>query len=460
MGKRGRKPSEYKKGYFYEKEEEAVVSYINSESAEEKPRTVRASRGLLHGRRVPGEGTARGRGAHSGAGSAVAGVALGCRGRAADGGVPGAARDRAGACVRRAAGLIRGPGGAVVPDTRGALQPAGASRSFARGDAASAADHGPDRRRNRGEFTRGGAGTGRGRRCAGIDGAAGLQRAGYQRVPPGRGSGGAAMGRGGGGGRDGVCAAAGEGVAHADGGISEGQGAPARGEAGDCGERADAGGVRGGQRWELPLPAGGGECGAVAAGDGYFRAAFALGSAVEFADGSDGVRLLPGGVAYRRESGTGEGWGDGAAVSGGGCGGAGGAVGALVGRSRVPPGVGGEGGTADAGAFHAGASGTGDGGDLPGVSGAGGVSERRMSHSGSRGRRVDQRHLQDGTRRILTLKTSGSEPCQGRHVVAERKTMEPDLTQQRHHAHAFLASPARRSVVRGLRPAGKHALSP
>ena len=36
MGKRGRKPSEYKKGYFYEKEEEAVVSYINAESAEEK----------------------------------------------------------------------------------------------------------------------------------------------------------------------------------------------------------------------------------------------------------------------------------------------------------------------------------------------------------------------------------------------------------------------------------------
>jgi len=36
MAKRGRKPSEYKKGYFYEKEEEAVVSYINAESAEEK----------------------------------------------------------------------------------------------------------------------------------------------------------------------------------------------------------------------------------------------------------------------------------------------------------------------------------------------------------------------------------------------------------------------------------------
>lgn len=36
MGKRGRKPNEYKKGYFYEKEEEAVVNYINAATAEEK----------------------------------------------------------------------------------------------------------------------------------------------------------------------------------------------------------------------------------------------------------------------------------------------------------------------------------------------------------------------------------------------------------------------------------------
>lgn len=36
MGKRGRKPSEYKKGYFYEKEEQAVIDYINADSAEEK----------------------------------------------------------------------------------------------------------------------------------------------------------------------------------------------------------------------------------------------------------------------------------------------------------------------------------------------------------------------------------------------------------------------------------------
>jgi hypothetical protein len=36
MGKRGRKPSEYNKGYFYQKEEDAVISYINAESAEEK----------------------------------------------------------------------------------------------------------------------------------------------------------------------------------------------------------------------------------------------------------------------------------------------------------------------------------------------------------------------------------------------------------------------------------------
>ena len=98
-----------------------------------------------------------------------------------------------------------------------------------------------------------------------------------------------------------------------------------RREAGDCGERADAGGVAGGGRCGLPFRAGGGECSAVAAGDGHFRAAFAIRSAVQFADGSDGVRLLSGRVGYRRQSGTGAGWPDGAAIPGGQCGGAGGA---------------------------------------------------------------------------------------------------------------------------------------
>lgn len=36
MGKRGRKPSEYRKGYFYEKEEDAVVKYINAKTSDEK----------------------------------------------------------------------------------------------------------------------------------------------------------------------------------------------------------------------------------------------------------------------------------------------------------------------------------------------------------------------------------------------------------------------------------------
>ena len=36
MAKRGRKPNEYKKGYFYQKEENAVIEYINAENAEEK----------------------------------------------------------------------------------------------------------------------------------------------------------------------------------------------------------------------------------------------------------------------------------------------------------------------------------------------------------------------------------------------------------------------------------------
>lgn len=38
MAKRGRKPknSDYEKGYFYQKEEDAVVSYINANTAEEK----------------------------------------------------------------------------------------------------------------------------------------------------------------------------------------------------------------------------------------------------------------------------------------------------------------------------------------------------------------------------------------------------------------------------------------
>lgn len=36
MAKRGRKPNAYLKGYFYQKEEDAVISYINAETAEEK----------------------------------------------------------------------------------------------------------------------------------------------------------------------------------------------------------------------------------------------------------------------------------------------------------------------------------------------------------------------------------------------------------------------------------------
>ena len=36
MGKRGRKPSEIRKGYFYEKEEDAVVKYINAKTSDEK----------------------------------------------------------------------------------------------------------------------------------------------------------------------------------------------------------------------------------------------------------------------------------------------------------------------------------------------------------------------------------------------------------------------------------------
>ena len=35
MAKRGRKPKE-RKGYFYEKEENAIVQYINEKNAEEK----------------------------------------------------------------------------------------------------------------------------------------------------------------------------------------------------------------------------------------------------------------------------------------------------------------------------------------------------------------------------------------------------------------------------------------
>ena len=35
MAKRGRKPSE-RKGYFYEKEEDAIVSYINEENEIER----------------------------------------------------------------------------------------------------------------------------------------------------------------------------------------------------------------------------------------------------------------------------------------------------------------------------------------------------------------------------------------------------------------------------------------
>lgn len=38
MAKRGRKPKTYKEGYFYQKEEDAVMMYIQSDSAEEKNR--------------------------------------------------------------------------------------------------------------------------------------------------------------------------------------------------------------------------------------------------------------------------------------------------------------------------------------------------------------------------------------------------------------------------------------
>ena len=38
MAKRGRKPTNKRKGYFYEKEETALVNYLNSESTEEKNR--------------------------------------------------------------------------------------------------------------------------------------------------------------------------------------------------------------------------------------------------------------------------------------------------------------------------------------------------------------------------------------------------------------------------------------
>src|ERR1019366_7585591 len=107
-----------------------------------------------------------------------------------------------GACFRRAAGSICGAGGALVPDTRGAVEPARAPRSDAGGEAASAAGDGPDRGRNCSQFAGGGAPTGGAGRGAGLDGAVGLQRAGYECVPPGGGTGGTALGRGGGGDRD------------------------------------------------------------------------------------------------------------------------------------------------------------------------------------------------------------------------------------------------------------------
>ena len=38
MGKRGRKPSTERKGYFYEEQEQAVIDYINAEDNIEKDR--------------------------------------------------------------------------------------------------------------------------------------------------------------------------------------------------------------------------------------------------------------------------------------------------------------------------------------------------------------------------------------------------------------------------------------
>src|ERR1035441_933656 len=158
------------------------------------PGPVRAPRGLLHLRRVPRRRTALGRGADSGAGSALADVGLGGRGRAPYGGVPGAPRYRAGACVRRASGSVCGAGGALVPGTRGVVQHARPPRSHAGGDAASAAPDGPHGGWNRGKFACRGSRAYRTRRGAAFPAAPGLQRPRYQRLLPRRGTGGTEIG--------------------------------------------------------------------------------------------------------------------------------------------------------------------------------------------------------------------------------------------------------------------------
>src|SRR5207253_4122895 len=110
---------------------------------------------------------------------------------------------------------------------------------------------------------------------------------------------------------------------HATEGISKGESREAPTETAHCTKWADAAGVTRRQRRRLPLPAGGAKRSAVAEGDGHFRVAFALRSALQFADGSHGMRMLPAGIGYRRQSRTGAAWRDGTLVSAGRCEGAG-----------------------------------------------------------------------------------------------------------------------------------------
>jgi hypothetical protein len=165
--------------------------------------------------------------------------------------------------------------------------------------------------------------------------------------------------------RRGVRAAAGEGAQAADRGVSAGAPGASGGAPGDRRQRADAGGVAGARVRRVPLRTGGERRRSVAAGNGRVRAAFAVGGTLQFVDGGDGVLLLCDRIGRGRQSGAGDAWGDGSALSVGRRGGVGGAPGVGAARCRAASTIGVGRGAEDAHGVYPGGRGAQNGRDVP-----------------------------------------------------------------------------------------------
>ena len=212
---------------------------------------------------------------------------------------------RAGPRLRRAGGSVRGPGGALLPRAGRALQPAGLARADAGRYPPTAARDGPYGARHRGELAAPWRANWpprtacRRRRCGWCTTASIPTR-----LPPRRRARGAAVvrcrrvviGM--------VCALRPEkGLGLLIEAFRQGAAGVPGSAAGDRGQRSDARAscsCRG--RRDCHFQPAVNERRAVAARDGYLRAALAFRSALQFADGGDGVRLLPGRVGRGRQS--------------------------------------------------------------------------------------------------------------------------------------------------------------